>query len=76
MTYNNGDNISEYVHFMSITKAVGEGEAAQYVLHNDFTPSTDGKDISGTTTYDSLLNAIDSYGNGNSKCINVIGICK
>ena len=62
-------DINEYVHFMSITKEMGEDEKIQYVLHNDFTQN-------GKTEADSLKEVIANYSSGDGEAICIVGVEK
>ena len=63
-TYNNKDNVGDYIHTVSITSEVVDGET-KYFIHN----------ASGETEgYDSLYDAVSGYNNSNGEPISLIGV--
>lgn len=61
--YNDGDNLGEQIHTISITAEEVDNET-KYVIHN----------AGDDTFYDSLADAVNSYNDGISEPISVIGI--
>lgn len=69
--YNDGDNLGEQIHTISITAEEVDNET-KYVIHNagDDTFNDDETYV----YYDSLADAVNSYNDGNGEPISVIGI--
>lgn len=69
--YNDGNNLNEQIHTISITAEEVDGET-KYVIHN---AGNDTYESDGTYKYyDSLADAVNSYNDKKSEPISVIGI--